>query len=208
LNQNGFRDYEPEAGRYIESDPAGMLGGIYTYAYVGGNPISRVDPHGLACNGLGCWNTSVELAYANSGNPYLYYQAACAGGDSYACAGYKVATGQGAGVIDTAAARFTNGNLRNSLRRGGSECPDADMEKIKKELVLARVNQLSNATPNNPIKVSAQSISDFHNAIFSRHGAVDGWGPFPVFGGDANLFGIDVGNRAAWKWCSAPACQP
>jgi RHS repeat-associated protein len=45
---NYFRDYDPAVGRYVESDPAGLQGGLNTYSYVFGSPVSGSDPFGLS----------------------------------------------------------------------------------------------------------------------------------------------------------------
>jgi len=48
LHYNRFRYYSPELGRYLQSDPVGIGGGLNLYAYVP-NPLTQVDVRGLTC---------------------------------------------------------------------------------------------------------------------------------------------------------------
>ncbi len=56
LFYNYHRDYNPALGRYMQSDPIGLEGGMNTFAYAGGNPSSFVDVLGLALTGQGTSN--------------------------------------------------------------------------------------------------------------------------------------------------------
>jgi RHS repeat-associated protein len=47
LTYNYARDYDPQTGRYVESDPLGLSAGMGTYTYVGDNPEMRFDVLGL-----------------------------------------------------------------------------------------------------------------------------------------------------------------
>ncbi|PAU55414.1 sugar-binding protein, partial [Pseudomonas sp. PIC25] len=79
LHYNYFRDYDPETGRYVESDPIGLKGGLNTYGYAYQNPINNFDPDGrlvwflglgalgtgtTATAGTGFWATGALLGGA------------------------------------------------------------------------------------------------------------------------------------------------
>jgi RHS repeat-associated protein len=50
------RYYHPSLRRWLNADPIGLPGGLNLYAYVGNNPISRIDPFGLVWYNPASWN--------------------------------------------------------------------------------------------------------------------------------------------------------
>lgn len=65
FNYNLNRDYMPNLGRYLETDPVGQTGGVNTYIYVYANPGNYTDILGL-CES---WDVPCQNAMRSAGLP-------------------------------------------------------------------------------------------------------------------------------------------
>lgn len=80
LWNNGIRDYDPNTGRYVESDPIGLAGGINTYAYVDGNPVTYVDPLGSTKWNIGIFNVGGGKSFFEGGYARFWAVSECEDG--------------------------------------------------------------------------------------------------------------------------------
>jgi uncharacterized protein RhaS with RHS repeats len=70
MHYNYFRDYDPATGRYVESDPIGLDGGINTFGYAYASPLRFSDPTGenSYTAGRAAWSVGTSIGGAiNSG---------------------------------------------------------------------------------------------------------------------------------------------
>jgi RHS repeat-associated protein len=144
LHYNWHRDYEAWVGRYTQSDPIGLDGGINTYTYVKSAPLTRFDFLGLNSCGSG-WNEPIvpnnplgfrflgccqahDKCYGNCA--YTFGQGGC-DGDFKKC--MEASCGRHKGIAYTSCVASAGGYYyvvsefgQNAYKEARKNCPTAD----------------------------------------------------------------------------------
>jgi RHS repeat-associated protein len=128
LLQNWNREYDPSQGRYRQSDPIGLAGGLNPYQYAESNPLSYTDPLGLWSATVGAYvGVGGQMTFGNDGgNGFMTarFGFGLGGGASYnptgGLPGPAPQNPSSGGVVlsCSAKANFNAGPLSASLEKG------------------------------------------------------------------------------------------
>ena len=104
---NFHRDYKPNAGRYVQSDPIGLVGGVNSYNYTYQNPLTYLDTDGRI--------------------PFLALAPFAAGGAGTGAAGASAGLTAIVNIVGIAGAAA----IINSISNDSDSCDDVECDPVE-----------------------------------------------------------------------------
>jgi RHS repeat-associated protein len=187
---NGFRDYDPPSGRFVQSDPSGFNGGISLYVYGLNNPLMYVDPSGLQSTAQ-CLNPVNAAVCAAAG---MAADATTGTGAGVAVGGATVGDAVGGTVLGGAVAVPDAGTAANT------PCPNGDCDKLNQAVrdAKSKVGTLGKCMPGmSRVELQTRADAWLNLAISRARRDQKCWQ-----GGD-----IGHQNAQADAWQNAAKCQ-
>ena len=131
---NYFRDYDPGIGRYVQSDPIGLEGGLNTYSYVLANALAFVDLHGL----------DVQICYYPRGIGHVGFGMSKPGDWNGSTNGFR--PHGTAGYIGAGLGQWVPGELSKDTPEPGMQCRAVSTDK-KQDDCMRRCEQSRKDSP-------------------------------------------------------------
>jgi RHS repeat-associated protein len=136
--QMGARAYAPAIGRFLQSDPILTAGGMNIYAYVGNDPVNRIDPWGLQQQDEGivvtAWRDPCAARLGCAPLPSVFFAGPHA--DDY---GSTLDDGGEDGIVVTGQRpRHGAFAINFGAGRGAGEDTQCSFEEVQQQLLRAR----------------------------------------------------------------------
>lgn len=148
LHHNYFRDFDPQTGRYVESDPIGLAGGLSTFGYVKSNPTRYNDPLGLMVKRC-C--RKAQIIFGLVSHCWIKTETATAGMNGQATCSHA---GNGAAGYPLMPVYVSDHTCE--IPDNCEDYPDVDEECVNKELVIGR--EIGRFHPLNNCQTFAWSV--------------------------------------------------
>ncbi|WP_230429126.1 RHS repeat-associated core domain-containing protein [Xanthomonas melonis] len=186
FSQNYFRDYDAATGRYGQSDPIGLSGGIATYEYSSSSPVLVSDPQGLqGRRAIPARPMTTQEIFARVEVPYLVRQI-----QNYEPTFRYQTIGPVGYRYNNQDASFLRDILRQHEQRQSQQCPERinygstpsgiplsrhySTERVDRNIPISLVDYIASNVPGRPVRGAMSHYDPVNDVtvVIGRNGVI------------------------------------